>query len=117
MNGAFSAGSPPVGHNDHPSQHLSAESMERPMTKFFASASLDHTEARGAAIESISRLISGLVGSITKRMRDDRTRRELMDLDDHMLSDIGLSRNDLRARHMNELNRINWSGRGHPSGM
>jgi uncharacterized protein YjiS (DUF1127 family) len=91
--------------------------MERHMTSFFASASLDHMEARGAAVQSISRFISGFVGSIAKRMRDDRTRRELMELDDRMLSDIGLSRSDLRARRMSEINRINWSGRGHPSGM
>lgn len=87
------------------------------MTNFFAGTGLDHMEARGAAIQSISRLISGFVGGIAKRLRDDRTFRELMELDDRMLRDIGLSRIDLRSRRMSELNRTNWSGRGHPSGM
>jgi hypothetical protein len=39
------------------------------MTNFFASASLDHMEARGAAIQFIIRLISGFVGGISKRLR------------------------------------------------
>jgi uncharacterized protein YjiS (DUF1127 family) len=83
--------------------------MEHPMSLFFATKSLADAEAREAAVATISRLISRGVDTIVTRMREKRTHREPMQLDDHMLRDIGLSRI--------ELNRIGWSAKGHPSGV
>ena len=79
--------------------------------------SFDHMTARSAAVESITMMIARAIATFIHRIRDERTRRELMDLDDHLLSDIGLSRGDLRSGNFAELNRINWSGRGHPLGI
>ena len=79
------------------------------MSLFFATKSLADAEAREAAVGTISRLISRAVDGIVTRMRERRTRHELMQLDDHMLKDLGVSRI--------ELNRISWSAKGHPSGM
>jgi uncharacterized protein YjiS (DUF1127 family) len=78
------------------------------MSDFLSGRSLQYTGARESASGSIS-LIPRAIDSIIARMREARTRRELMELDDHMLKDIGLSRI--------ELNRINWAAKGHPSGM
>ena len=82
----------------------------------FSTRSLDHMTARSAALESFTTMVAQAIAVFTRRMRIDRTRRELMDLDDHLLNDIGLSRSDLRSGRFAELNRINWSGRGHPLG-
>jgi uncharacterized protein YjiS (DUF1127 family) len=90
--------------------------MERPMSDFTSSRSLDHMTARSAALESTSMMIARAILTFTRRMREERTRRELMDLDDHLLDDIGLSRGVLKSGRFAELNRINWSGRGHPLG-
>ena len=86
------------------------------MSQFSTGRSLDHLTARSAALESITTMVAQAIAIFTRRMRDERTRRELMDLDDHLLNDIGLSRSDLRSGRFAELNRINWSGRGHPLG-
>jgi uncharacterized protein YjiS (DUF1127 family) len=83
--------------------------MEHPMSLFFATKSLADAEGREAAVGTISSLISRAVDGIVTRMREKRTRHELMQLDDHMLKDLGVSRI--------ELNRISWSAKGHPSGM
>jgi uncharacterized protein YjiS (DUF1127 family) len=95
--------------------------MERPMSHFTTGRSFDHilsrTNAGSAAVDSISNFIGRTIDRMARHMQRERTRRELLDLDDHMLEDIGLSRMDLRGGRFAELNRINWSGRGHPSGM
>jgi uncharacterized protein YjiS (DUF1127 family) len=87
------------------------------MSDFTSNRNLDHMTARSAALESTSMLIARAIGTFTRRMREERTRRELMELDDHLLSDIGLSRGDLRSGRFADLNRINWGGRGHPLGI
>jgi uncharacterized protein YjiS (DUF1127 family) len=91
--------------------------MERPMSDFTTGRSLNHMVARSAAVESITMIIASTFGSFARRMREERTKRELMDLDDHLLHDIGLSRSDIRSGRFAELNRINWAGRGHPLGI
>jgi uncharacterized protein YjiS (DUF1127 family) len=73
--------------------------------------------ARSAAVESITGMMARVLAQFARRVREARTRRELMDLDDHLLDDIGLSRTDLKSGRIAELNRSNWSGRGHPLGM
>ena len=83
------------------------------MSDFLAGRSLDHE----AGIGSIGSLVMQIVSGMAARMREERSRRELVQLDDHMLRDIGLTRIDIRARRLTELNRINWSGRGHPAGV
>lgn len=87
------------------------------MSDFTSGRSLDHMTARSAALESTTMMIARAIGIFTRRMREERTRRELMELDDHLLNDIGLSRGDLKSGRFAELNRINWSGRGHPLGI
>lgn len=83
------------------------------MSDFLSGRSLSHE----AGIGSISRLLTHVLGGIAARLREERARRELIGLNDHMLKDIGLTRIDIRARRLSELNRSNWSGRGHPSGV
>jgi uncharacterized protein YjiS (DUF1127 family) len=94
--------------------------MERPMSEFTTGPSFGHMRAResagSAALDAISTIIGNMIDSIVRRSQRSRTRRELLALDDHMLEDIGLSKMDLRGGRFAELNRINWSGRGHPSG-
>lgn len=86
------------------------------MSHLSTGRSFDHMTARSAALESFTMMIAQFIATFTGRMRHERTRRELMDLDDHLLDDIGLSRSDIRSGRFAELNRINWSGRGHPLG-
>jgi uncharacterized protein YjiS (DUF1127 family) len=87
------------------------------MSDFTTGRSFNHMTARSAALESITAMMARAITNSLRRMREERTRRELMDLDDHLLNDIGLSRSDLKSGRFAELNRINWSGRGHPLGM
>ena len=87
------------------------------MSDFTAGRSFDHVTARSAALESTTMMIARAIGTFTRRMREGRTRRELMELDDHLLNDIGLSRGELRSGRFAELNRTNWAGRGHPLGI
>jgi uncharacterized protein YjiS (DUF1127 family) len=91
------------------------------MSHFTTGRSFDHilarTNAGSSAVDSISDFIGRMIDRMARHLQRERTRRELLDLDDHMLEDIGLSRMDLRGGRFAELNRINWSGRGHPSGM
>ena len=86
------------------------------MSNFTTGRSLDHMTARMEGVESFARMIANAMTALSHHIRRERTRRELLELDDRMLRDIGLSRMDLRSGRF-ELNRINWSGRGHPSGM
>jgi uncharacterized protein YjiS (DUF1127 family) len=91
------------------------------MSEFTTGSSFGHMRAResagSVAIDAISLIIGDMIDGIVRRRQRARTRRELLALDDHMLEDIGLSRMDFRGGRFAELNRMNWSGRGHPSGM
>ena len=87
------------------------------MSDFTAGRSFDQMTARSAATESITLMIAQAIRTFTRRMRERRTRHELMALDDHLLSDIGLSRGDVRSGRFAELNQLNWAGRGHPLGI
>ncbi|HEY7764785.1 MAG TPA: DUF1127 domain-containing protein [Aestuariivirgaceae bacterium] len=91
------------------------------MSELTTGRSFDHmftrASARSAGFDLISDFIGVMVDRLVLRVQRERTRRALLDLDDRMLADIGLSRMDLRGGNFADLNRINWSGRGHPSGL
>lgn len=87
------------------------------MSDFTSGNTLNRVEAHEAAIGSLSRLMARAIDGIIVRFREERTRRQLMKLDDRMLRDIGLSRLDLYAGRLSDLNRSHWPVRGHPSGM
>src|SRR5918999_25603 len=84
-----------------PRTSLSPNSMERPMSHFTTGRSFDHilarTNAGSSAVDSISDFIGRMIDRMARHLQRERTRRELLDLDDHMLEDIGLSRMDLRG--------------------
>jgi uncharacterized protein YjiS (DUF1127 family) len=90
--------------------------METSMSSSFFIRSLAPSEARTAAFDSIGRFLIGTFSPLVRRMREERTRRNLMDLDDHLLNDIGLARRDVQFGRLAELNRIRWSAKGHPDG-
>ncbi|HEY7747119.1 MAG TPA: DUF1127 domain-containing protein [Aestuariivirgaceae bacterium] len=87
------------------------------MSNHFTAGGMAYTEARQAAFGAILSLISSAIEGIVTRMKETRTRRMLLELDDHMLNDIGISRIDLRAGRLAEMRRANWSAKGHPFGM
>jgi uncharacterized protein YjiS (DUF1127 family) len=116
MNELFRRGFPAACDKARPNK-LSPTQMERPMSDFTSGNSLNRMEAHEAAIGSISRLMARAIDGMIVRFREERTRRQLMKLDDRMLRDIGLSRLDLYAGRLSDLNRSNWPVRGHPSGM
>jgi uncharacterized protein YjiS (DUF1127 family) len=72
----------------------------------FPTATLDHVGARAAAVGTLSRLFSDMIDGIFARFREERTRRELLKLDDRMLNDIGLSRSDIYSGKIMEMNQI-----------
>jgi uncharacterized protein YjiS (DUF1127 family) len=76
------------------------------MSNSLTGASLDHEGAGTAAIGSIIRLISDTISGAAARIREERTRRELLKLDDRMLSDIGLTRFDIYSETITEMRRI-----------
>ena len=86
------------------------------MSSSFFIRSLAPSEARTAAFDSFGRLLIGTFSPFIRRMREERMRRQLMDLDDHLLDDIGLTRRDVQFGKLAELNRIRWSAKGHPDG-
>jgi uncharacterized protein YjiS (DUF1127 family) len=86
------------------------------MSSSFFIRSLAPSEASAAAFDSFGRFLIGTFYPMIRRMREERTRRYLMDLDDHLLNDIGLARRDVQFGKMAELNRIRWSAKGHPDG-
>jgi uncharacterized protein YjiS (DUF1127 family) len=90
--------------------------METSMSSSFFIRSLAPSEARTAAFDSFGRFLIGTFSPLVRRMREERTRRNLMDLDDHLLNDIGLARRDVQFGKLAELNRIRWSAKGHPDG-
>jgi len=55
-------------------------------------------EARTAAIDVFSRLITGYFARRAARLERTRSRDTLMKLSDHMLEDIGVSRRDIDIR-------------------
>jgi uncharacterized protein YjiS (DUF1127 family) len=90
--------------------------MESSMSSSFFIRSLAPSEARTAAFDSVGRFLIGTFSPLVRRMRDQRMRRDLMELDDHLLNDIGLARRDVQFGNLADLNRIRWSAKGHPDG-
>ncbi|MGH6873647.1 MAG: DUF1127 domain-containing protein [Aestuariivirgaceae bacterium] len=86
------------------------------MSSSFFIRSLAPSEARTAAFDSVDRFLVGTFSPLFRRMREKRMRRNLMDLDDHLLNDIGLTRRDVQFGNLAELNRMRWSAKGHPDG-
>jgi uncharacterized protein YjiS (DUF1127 family) len=114
MNAAFSTGSGGPWHDDAP--HRYEIFMESSMSSSFLIRSLAPSEARTAAFDSVGRFLIGTFSPLIRRMREQRILRDLMDLDDHLLNDIGLARRDVQFGNMAELNRVRWSAKGHPDG-
>lgn len=79
--------------------------------------SLAPSEARTAAFDSVGRFLIGAFSPLLRRMREERIRRNLMDLDDHLLDDIGLARREVQFGNLAELNRTHWLAKGHPDGL
>jgi hypothetical protein len=90
--------------------------MESSMSSSFFIRSLAPSEARTAAFDSVGRFLIGTFFPRVRGMRDQRMRRDLMELDDHLLNDIGLARRDVQFGNLADLNRIRWSAKGHPDG-
>ena len=86
------------------------------MSSPFFTRSLAPSEAPMAAFGGVGRFLLGTFFPLIRRIREERTRRDLMALDDHMLSDIGLARRDVQFGKLAELDRIRWSVKGHPDG-
>jgi uncharacterized protein YjiS (DUF1127 family) len=90
--------------------------MESSMSSSFFIRSLAPSEARTAAFDSVGRFLIGAFSPLVRRMRNQRMRRDLMELDDHLLNDIGLARRDMQFANLADLHRIRWSAKGHPDG-